>query len=77
MNEGYGFTYICEQIFSNISLIKNKLRSWLNDDASLDTSLKSKTTNYFPGRNKLWSEIQSQKSHIIQASKLFLLSNAI
>lgn len=48
MNIKYGSTYICEQTFSNINPVKNKLRSLLNDD----TSLQSKTTNYIPDLNK-------------------------
>lgn len=58
----FGSTYICEQTFSNMNYIKNKLRSQLND-ISLDACLKLKTTNYSPDLNKLCSEIQTQKSH--------------
>ncbi|XP_050065986.1 general transcription factor II-I repeat domain-containing protein 2B-like [Aphis gossypii] len=55
-------TYICEQTFSNMNFIKNKLRNQLND-ISLDACLKMKTTDYFPKLNKLSGEIQCQKSH--------------
>ncbi|XP_022166391.1 general transcription factor II-I repeat domain-containing protein 2-like [Myzus persicae] len=58
----FGSTYICEQTFSNMNFIKNKLRNQLND-ISLDACLKLKTTDYFPELNKLSGEIQCQKSH--------------
>jgi len=55
----FGSTYICEQTFSNMNFIKNKLRNQLND-ISLETCLKLKTTNHSPELNKLSGEIQCQ-----------------
>jgi len=59
----FGFTYICEQTFSNINFIKNKLRNQLND-IRVDACLKLKTTDYSPEElPKLSGEIQCQKSY--------------
>ncbi|KAL4107617.1 hypothetical protein QTP88_017941 [Uroleucon formosanum] len=68
----FGSTYICEQTFSNMNFIKNKLRNQLND-ISLDACLKLKTTDYFPELNKLSGEIQM--SNINTKSSITKLRN--
>lgn len=60
-----GFIHIREQIFSNINFIRKKLISPLNDISHGDICSKSKTTNYTLDLNKLCSEIQCRKSHLI------------
>ncbi|GFX10921.1 dimer_Tnp_hAT domain-containing protein [Trichonephila clavipes] len=53
----FGSTYICEQSFSSIDIIKSKLRSHLIDQI-LKTCLKLKTT-YKPDLLKLFKEKQA------------------
>ncbi|KAG8453209.1 hypothetical protein GDO86_000003 [Hymenochirus boettgeri] len=58
----FGSTYLCEQSFSSMNLIKSKLRSRLIDE-NLESCLKLKTTTYKPDLLKLSKEMQSHCSH--------------
>lgn len=58
----FGSTYPCEQAFSNINTIKNKVRSQLTN-TNLESCLKLKTTSYEPNLKKLSKDMQSQYSH--------------
>ena len=58
----FGSTYYCEQLFSNMNLLKGKLRSSL-DDVSLESCLKLKVTEYSPNISNLVQDMQGQASH--------------
>uniref|UniRef100_A0A8C5PAV1 HAT C-terminal dimerisation domain-containing protein n=1 Tax=Leptobrachium leishanense TaxID=445787 RepID=A0A8C5PAV1_9ANUR len=58
----FGSTYLCEQSFSSMNLIKSKLRNRLIDE-NLESCLKLKTTTYKPDLLKLSKEMQGQCSH--------------
>jgi hypothetical protein len=57
----FGSTYSCEQTFSSMNQIKNKLRSNLTDD-NLQSCLKLKTSSYLPDITKLSKAMQSHRS---------------
>ncbi|XP_036275872.1 general transcription factor II-I repeat domain-containing protein 2A isoform X2 [Pipistrellus kuhlii] len=58
----FGSTYLCEQSFSSMNLIKSKLRSRLIDE-NLESRVKLKTTTYKPDLPKLSKEMQGHCSH--------------
>ncbi|GBL73150.1 hypothetical protein AVEN_159230-1 [Araneus ventricosus] len=58
----FGSTYSCEQAFSCMNIIKNKVRSQLTNK-NLESCLKLKTTSYKPDLIKLSKGMQSQCSH--------------
>jgi len=58
----FGTTYRCEQSFSSMKMIKNKLRSRLSDSNLKDCLLLS-VTNLTPNITGLGKAKQSQKSH--------------
>ncbi|XP_076330028.1 general transcription factor II-I repeat domain-containing protein 2-like [Tachypleus tridentatus] len=58
----FGTTYRCEQAFSFMKMIKNKLRSRLSD-SSLKNCLLLSVTNLTPNITDLVKAKQSQKSH--------------
>ncbi|KAK0146754.1 hypothetical protein N1851_013961 [Merluccius polli] len=58
----FGSTYLCEQVFSSINIIKSKYRSRLTNQ-SLLSCLKMKVTSYSPDIGKICSELQKQNSH--------------
>lgn len=58
----FGSTYSCEQLFSNMNIIKSKLRNRLTDE-NLNAALKLKTSSYLPDINSLSKEMQAHSSH--------------
>ncbi|XP_059530961.1 general transcription factor II-I repeat domain-containing protein 2-like isoform X8 [Myotis daubentonii] len=58
----FGSTYLCEQSFSSMNLMKTKLRGCLIDK-NLESCLKLKTTTYKPDLTKLSKEMQGHCSH--------------
>jgi len=58
----FGTTYRCEQLFSFMKIIKNKLRSRLSD-SNLKNCLLLSVTNLTPNITGLMKEKQRQKSH--------------
>ena len=58
----FGTTYRCEQSFSSMKMIKNKMRSRLSD-SNLKKCLVLSTTNLTPNITGLVKAKQSQKSH--------------
>ncbi|GBO04093.1 hypothetical protein AVEN_7495-1 [Araneus ventricosus] len=58
----FGSTNSCEQAFSCMNIIKNKVRSQLTNK-NLESCLKLKTTSYKPDLIKLSKGMQSQCSH--------------
>ncbi|XP_071041894.1 uncharacterized protein [Parasteatoda tepidariorum] len=58
----FGSTYICEQSFSSMNIIKSKLRSSLIDE-NLESCLKLKSTTYKPDLLKPSKEMQVHCSH--------------
>ncbi|CAK6438343.1 unnamed protein product [Pipistrellus nathusii] len=58
----FGSTYLCEQSFSSMNLIKSRLRNRLIDE-NLESYLKLKTTTYKPDLPKLSKEMQGHCSH--------------
>ena len=58
----FGSTYICEQSFSSMNIIKSKVRSRLIDE-NLESCLKLKTTTYQPNLLKQSKEMRAHRSH--------------
>ncbi|CAK6435131.1 unnamed protein product [Pipistrellus nathusii] len=58
----FGSTYLCEQSFSSMNLIKSRVRGRLIDE-NLLSCLKLKTTTYKPDLPKLSKEMQGHCSH--------------
>jgi hypothetical protein len=58
----FGFTYICESLFSTMNIIKSKHRSRLAD-ANLADCLRAGTSSYTPKFKTLADEMQCQRSH--------------
>ncbi|GBM99966.1 hypothetical protein AVEN_217494-1 [Araneus ventricosus] len=58
----FGSTNSCEQAFSCMNIIKNKVRSRITNK-NLESCLKLKTTSYKPDLIKLSKDMQSQCSH--------------
>lgn len=72
-----GFTYIYEQTFLNMDLVKNKLKSRLND-IRLDTCLKLNITNYFSKKTLLGNSVlkipNTEKSWCVSFNRIDLLN---
>lgn len=58
----FGSTYSCEQTFSSMNQIKNKLRSKLTDE-NLQSCIILKTSSYVPNIKKLSEEMQGHRSN--------------
>ncbi|XP_064080582.1 general transcription factor II-I repeat domain-containing protein 2B-like [Macrobrachium nipponense] len=58
----FGSTYICEQLFSKMNLVKNKYRSVLPDEP-LECTLRVATSSIQPDIDELVSQMQHQPSH--------------
>ena len=58
----FGSTYICEQLFSKINLVKNKYRSSLTDE-HLESILRVPTSSIQPDIDELVFQMRHQPSH--------------
>ena len=58
----FGSTYVCEQLFSRMNLVKNKFRSSLTDE-HLESTLRVATSAIQPDIDQLVQQMQSQPSH--------------
>ena len=58
----FGSTYVCEQLFSKMKFIKNKLRTLLND-VNLNSTLRLASSSFKADIDKLSREKHNQPSH--------------
>uniref|UniRef100_A0A674PAJ3 General transcription factor II-I repeat domain-containing protein 2A-like n=2 Tax=Takifugu rubripes TaxID=31033 RepID=A0A674PAJ3_TAKRU len=58
----FGSTYLCEQVFSSMNIIKSKYRSRFTSE-TLQSCVKMKVTSYSADIGKICREMQTQKSH--------------
>lgn len=58
----FGSTYVCEQLFSKMNLVKNKYKSSLTDE-HLESILRVATSSIQPDIDELVSQMQHQPSH--------------
>lgn len=58
----FGSTFSCEQTFSSLNFVKNKLRNRLSNTHTSEL-VKAAVTNFVPNFEKLSAEIQAQPSH--------------
>ena len=62
MTSLFGTTYLCEQLFSRMKIVKSKARTRITD-AHLENSLRIATTSLKPNIDKLVKSKQCQTSH--------------
>ena len=58
----FGSTYVCEQLFSRMNLVKNKFRSSLTGE-HLESTLHDATSAIQPDIDQLVQQMQCQQSH--------------